>query len=69
MLFGRSMVVVPDGLSLCDAGRHEGIATAEIDLDQPHLMDITHEGDVRDLRRLIREDGRPDLYGILTGGG
>jgi predicted amidohydrolase len=68
MLFGRSAVIGPDGLSLCDAGRYEGFATADIDLDQPHLMDITHQGDVRDLRRLVREDRRPELYGALSAG-
>jgi predicted amidohydrolase len=66
MLFGRSTVVGPDGLSLCDVGRYEGMAVAQIDLDKPHLMDITHEGDVRDLRQLVREDRRPELYGALT---
>jgi len=66
MLFGRSMVVGPDGLSLCDAGRYESTATVDIDLDKPHLMDITHEGDVRDLRQLVREDRRPLLYRILA---
>jgi predicted amidohydrolase len=69
-LYGRSSIVGPDGLFLCDAGRFEGRTGAEIDLDWPQLMDITHEGDVRDLRRLIREDRRLSLYGCaaLEGG-
>lgn len=65
-LYGRSSIVGPDGVFLCDAGRFEGITGAEIDLDWPHLMDITHEGNVRDLRRMIREDRRLSLYDCLA---
>jgi predicted amidohydrolase len=31
---GRSLVVDPFGVSICDAGEEEGLVTAEIDLDR-----------------------------------
>jgi deaminated glutathione amidase len=56
---GRSIVVDPFGVSICDAGEEEGLVTAEIDLERL--------GRVRKLLPSL-EHIRNDVYGKFTAG-
>jgi predicted amidohydrolase len=69
MLFGRSCVIGRDGTILADAGHEVGLATAEVDLDKPRLVEgldtFRGEGLIRDRRKQILEDRRPELYRLI----
>jgi predicted amidohydrolase len=66
MLFGRSCVIGRDGTILCDAGHDAGIATTVVDLDRVMLVECLDaaqgEGLIRNIRELLQEDRRPELY-------
>ncbi|QYM80325.1 carbon-nitrogen hydrolase family protein [Horticoccus luteus] len=66
MLIGRSSVIGPDATILADAGRHPGIAFAQIDLDAPRVATcFTRDGDWV-WRTDMSNDRRPDTYAALT---
>lgn len=66
MFFGRSSVIDRDGTVLCDVGHRVGIATTDVDLDRPILMQVADDGtNVQDLRELMFSQRRPDTYGTL----
>lgn len=66
MLIGRSSIIGPDATILADAGRHPGIASAQIDLDAPRLATcFTRDGDWV-WRVDMFNDRRPDTYAALT---
>jgi predicted amidohydrolase len=66
MLFGRSCVIGRDGTIIADAAHDQGIASARVDLDRPHLMECLDEsqgqGLIKELGELLHQDRRPDLY-------
>jgi predicted amidohydrolase len=69
MFFGRSCIIDRDGTMVADAGHHQGIAFATVDLDRPRLMDVLDDGgDVRNLKDLTFGDRRPDTYQRLIKG-
>ena len=62
MLIGRSSVIGPDGTILADAGRHVGMALADVDLDDPRIAaDFTRQGDYV-WRIDMLNDRRPKTY-------
>jgi len=69
MLFGRSCVIGRDGTILADAAHEEGLASVAVDLERPHLVECLDEsmgeGLIKEYRGLIREDRRPELYGLI----
>ncbi len=66
MLLGRSSIIGPDATIVADAGRHPGIALAQIDLDAPRIAAcFTRDGDwVYGID--MRNDRRPDTYAPIT---
>lgn len=66
MLLGRSSIISPDATIIADAGRHPGIALAQVDLDAPRIAAcFTRDGDWV-YRVDMHNDRRPDTYGPLT---
>lgn len=66
MLIGRSSLIGPDATIIADAGRHPGIALAEVDFDAPRIAAcFTREGDWV-WRIDMLNDRRPDTYAPLT---
>lgn len=65
MMYGLSCVVGPHGDTLASCGRYAGVCYAEIDFSQPVLQERSAGDEVGDLRRFIREDRRPEVYGGL----
>jgi predicted amidohydrolase len=66
MLFGRSCIIGRDGTILSDAGHEAGLATTVVDLDRAMLVECLDasqgEGLIRNIRELLQEDRRPELY-------
>jgi predicted amidohydrolase len=62
---GRSRVVDPHGRPVCDLGEHEGVETAELDLE---WVDELRRDPGRSTYELFA-DRRPELYGGLAAGG
>jgi len=68
-LFGRNCVIRRDGTILADAGHEVGLASAEVEIDKSRLAECLDEcmgeGLVRDLRKSILYDQRPELYKLI----
>jgi len=64
--YGLSCIVHPDGTILADAGRYEGFAVARIDLTAERRRPRCHGYPVEPVRKFLREDRRPELYGPLA---
>jgi deaminated glutathione amidase len=66
MLIGRSSIIGPDATIIADAGRHPGIAVAEIDLGAPRIAScFTRDGD-HVWQPDMLADRRPETYESLT---
>jgi len=67
MMVGRSAIVGRDGFPLAEVGRHPGIATAVIDLDNPRLVgSFTRDGEEGPYWNFVLQDRRPEIYDALT---
>jgi predicted amidohydrolase len=66
MLIGRSSIIGPDSTIIADAGRHPGIAIAQIDLGEPRIAhSFTRDGDYIWKIDMLN-DRRPKTYGPIT---
>lgn len=66
MLIGRSSIIGPDATIVADAGRHVGIALAEVDLDRPRFAaDFTRKGD-HVWKADMLDDRRPETYAPIV---
>lgn len=64
--YGLSCIVHPDGTCLADAGRYEGFAVARIDVTAAWKRARCYGCPAEPVRKFLREDRRPDLYGPLS---
>ena len=62
MQYGGSCVVAPDGSVLASAGRHEGLAIAQIDPKTPWQRTRCGGMPPQPVRQFLSEDRRPELY-------
>jgi predicted amidohydrolase len=66
MMLGRSAIINRDGLTLAEAGRYPGIATATIDLERRRIAhDFTRPGDWIYWEDVC-QDRRPETYGAIV---
>ncbi|MCS7221518.1 MAG: carbon-nitrogen hydrolase family protein [Anaerolineae bacterium] len=66
MIIGRSAIINRDGLTLAEAGRYSGIATAAIDLDRRRIAhDFTRPGDWVYWEDVC-QDRRPEVYKAIV---
>ncbi len=66
MMIGRSAIINRDGLTLAEASRYPGIATATIDLDRRRLAhDFTRPGDWVYWEDVL-QDRRPEVYEAIV---
>ena len=65
-VYGGSCVVASDGTVLADAGLHEGVAIAEVDLHTPWVRQRCGGAPAEPVRDFLREDRRPHLYGPIA---
>lgn len=65
-VYGQSCVIEPDGTVLADAGLHEGLALAQVDLHTPWTRHRCSGAPPEPVRDFLQEDRRPELYGDLT---
>ena len=66
-VYGGSCVIAPDGTVLADAGQHEGMAVAEVDLRAPWVRNRCSGAAPEPVRDFLMEDRRPELYGAIVG--
>lgn len=62
MQYGGSCVVAPDGSVLAAAGRHEGLAIAQIEPKTPWQRPRCAGMPPQPVRQFLSEDRRPELY-------
>ena len=66
MMIGRSSIIGPAATIIADAGRHQGIAIAQVDLGAPRLANcFTRDGD-HVWQDDMLNDRRPESYDSLT---
>ena len=63
LMFGQSAIVHPDGTVLANAGHYEGIALAHIEVPFAWQRQRCGGYPAEPVRRFLREDRRPDVYG------
>jgi len=64
-MYGCSCIVAPDGSVLANAGRHEGVAEASVDVDWTWQRNRCGGRSAQPVRDFLHEDRRPELYGPL----
>jgi len=66
LIQGRSGIVGKDGFIITEVGRDEGVATAEIDLNQPRITRYFTRPGAHRLWQEMKKDRRPQAYRIIS---
>lgn len=65
-VYGASCIIAPDGNVLADAGFHEGLAMADVDLRAPWVRPRCSGAAPEAVRDFLQADRRPELYGPIA---